>query len=345
MESDVQLAIVIPAYKAEYLAEALESLCAQTDKRFRVHIGDDTSPGPIREICDRYRHELDLNYHRFDENLGGDSLVAQWHRCIQLSSEPWVWLFSDDDVMESGCVEAFYVALRETEERFDLFRFNTLTIDGQGQVVMISPPHPPIESGLEFAYHRLCRKRSSFVTEYIFSRKAFTESGGMVEFPAAWCSDDASWIVFAGNKGIFTIYGPRVLWRRSRINISFAAPAHRDNKLEACGLFLDWLCRRYDASETTRELGIEYAHFLECCRRWLHHQVETQVPLGPIFWMKIAREPEFRFLGKPADRFISLVCIDLAFMRRVLLRRTVWILKMPLLILGRLISQDNRRRG
>jgi hypothetical protein len=32
-------------------------------------------------------------------------------------------------------------------------------------------------------------------------------------------------------------------------------------------------------------------------------------------------------------------------MRRVLLRRTVWILKMPLLILGRLISQDNRRRG
>ena len=114
MSPEVQLAIVIPAYKAEFLEEALASLEAQTDRRFRVYVGDDASPGALEVICDRHRQQLDLSYHRFAENRGRDYLVDQWHRCIGLSSEPWIWLFSDDDVMEPGCVAAFYAALEET---------------------------------------------------------------------------------------------------------------------------------------------------------------------------------------------------------------------------------------
>ena len=126
--------------------------------------------------------------------------------------------------MEPECVEAFYAALEKTESKFDLYRFNTLEINAQGKVIKLYPPHPPVESVIEFAYHRLNRNRESFISEYIFARKAFDANGGMVKFPLAWCSDDASWITFAEDQGIYTIDGPKIYWRNSNVNISFAAP-------------------------------------------------------------------------------------------------------------------------
>ena len=230
----------------------LVSLAEQTDKRFRVYVGDDASPGPIQEICSQFEDKLDLSYHRFPDNLGGSSLIDQWHRCIELSSEPWIWLFSDDDIVDPGGIEAFYAALEQTKAQFDLYRFNTLNIDEQGQVVQICPPHPLVESGIEFAYHRLCRNRSSYVSEYIFSREVFNKHGGMVKFPLAWCSDDASWITFAGDQGIFTIDGPKVRWRKSQVNISFASPKHRRAKIEASGLYLNWLTQKYSCRRNCR---------------------------------------------------------------------------------------------
>lgn len=38
------LAIVIPYYKITFFEDTLESLAHQTDKRFKVYIGDDASP-------------------------------------------------------------------------------------------------------------------------------------------------------------------------------------------------------------------------------------------------------------------------------------------------------------
>jgi hypothetical protein len=42
-----------------------------------------------------------------------------------MTREPWVWLFSDDDVIDEGCVAAFLGELQETEEDHDVYRFNT----------------------------------------------------------------------------------------------------------------------------------------------------------------------------------------------------------------------------
>ena len=317
MDADIKLAIVIPAYKSEYLADALLSISNQTDKRFRVYVGDDASPGPIREICERFQDKLDLVYHRFSENLGGSSLIDQWHRCIELSSEPWVWIFSDDDKMDPGCVEAFYSSLEATEAGYDLCRFNTLDIDENGKVIRISPPHPSLESGLEFAYHRLCRNRSSFVSEYIFSRIVFDEHDGMVKFPLAWCADDASWIAFSGEKGIYTIYGPKVYWRNSRINISFARTANKLQKVEACGQFLFWLKQKFTPGEIRKQLGIDAQYFRDCCADWLKFHLIIQAPLGPGIYLKIFRDEKFSDLGSPAKRLLTAIFLDIVYIFRL----------------------------
>ena len=98
------LAIVIPAYKIQYLNDTLESLANQTCLRFNVYIGDDCSPNPIRDIVEPFFNRIEVSYIRFDTNLGGRSLVQQWYRCVNLTFEDYIWLFSDDDVLPNDAV-------------------------------------------------------------------------------------------------------------------------------------------------------------------------------------------------------------------------------------------------
>lgn len=118
--SKAKLAIVIPAYKKLFLTKALDSICNQTNKDFHVYIGDDASPDDLYDIVSKYQKVVDINYHRFSTNVGGENLVGQWHRCINLTNgEKYIWLFSDDDIMAENCVAEFY---RTTEtEDFDLY--------------------------------------------------------------------------------------------------------------------------------------------------------------------------------------------------------------------------------
>lgn len=120
------LAIIIPTYKESFLDAALDSIAAQTCQDFTLYIGDDyCSPYDLKSIVDRYRDKIHLVYKRFDTNMGGKDLVAQWERCIDMSQdEEWIWLFSDDDVMEASCVENFYKSLQETNASYDLYHFD-----------------------------------------------------------------------------------------------------------------------------------------------------------------------------------------------------------------------------
>lgn len=142
-EKQNNLAIVIPAYKATFLAAALDSIAAQTCQDFTLYIGDDCSPNNLGEIVDRYRDKINLVYRRFDTNFGGKDLIAQWERCIDMSQgEEWIWLFSDDDVMEASCVENFYKSLQETNASYDLYHFDVKVINDDGKITSIPKKYP-----------------------------------------------------------------------------------------------------------------------------------------------------------------------------------------------------------
>lgn len=310
-----QLAIVIPAYKRRFLADALASLAAQTDRRFRVYVGDDSSPDDISEICDQFK-ELDLSYFRFEQNLGMVSLIGQWNRCVELSCEPWVCLFSDDDLMDPGCVESFYFALDETRWAHSVYRFNTRIIDANGRLIRVNPIHPQVESGLQFAYGRLRFKRSSFAPEYVFSRLAFDRVGGFVEFPLGWCSDDASWVAFAGNRDIYTIQGPRVSWRSSRINLSMTNPAHHGEKMAAELQYLAWLEAWWSKSQSPgNEITREALH--QHGRSWFFQQlVELNMIFGLTECVAFARRLGALWDNSVLENFCRLIWVDLLSLRR-----------------------------
>jgi len=310
------LAIVIPAYKGRFLAEALASIAAQTSREFRVYIGDDCSPDDLEGICRGFRAGLDLHYYRFESNLGGTSLPSHWNRCIELSTEPWVWLFADDDVMEPDCVERFHQVLAETRRACDLYRFNTLTIDGSGRVIKVNRPHPEQESVAEFAYHRLCGNRDSYASEYVFSRSAYDHCGGMVRYPLAWCSDDASWISFAAAAGIHTITGPRVLWRRSGLNITALKGETVPLKLEAAAMFADDLDARF-SDEDFIVCRIPRSLFEAAERNWFYGQLQSMAPLSLVLWFKLPRVPRILSDQTRMQILARLVYIHIGWVARV----------------------------
>lgn len=215
-----QLAIVIPAYKIDFFRATLDSLAAQTCKDFTVYVGDDCSPSDFENLVNEYKDKLVIHYTRFETNMGGKDLVGQWTRCIELTQEePWIWLFSDDDVMSPTCVESFYKTV-EKASNHDLYHFDIDAIDAEGKVVFECRRFPDIMSSLDFYKKKENDDIDCFVVEYIFSRKVYEITGGFQNFDLAWGADIATWVKFSHEKGIKNISEARVFWRKSDANIT-----------------------------------------------------------------------------------------------------------------------------
>lgn len=238
------LAIIIPAYKAAFLRETLASLVAQTDQDFVVYIGDDCSPEDLGNIVDSYKSLMEIIYKRFDENAGGKSLVSQWKRCIELSTEKYIWLFSDDDILPPDAVERFRKFEANHNGEFDICRLPMELINRNGHPMLKLEDYPNHMSSEEYLKKRLSCEILSSASEYIFTR-AIYEKYGFVDFPLAWCSDDASWAQMAKEKGLYTIDGLPVQVRMSGDNIS----SKTDNcalKYDATIKYVDWVSRNFN---------------------------------------------------------------------------------------------------
>ena len=240
-----ELAIIIPAYKHDFLESTLDSLCKQTKDDFHVYIGDDNSPHNLEKIVAKYRHKLKITYKKFEQNLGSSSLVDQWKRCINMSVEPWIWLFSDDDIAEPYCVAEFYNIVNKNS---DFYKFKSKLIDSDGRNIELSATDitnhikEPITAEVFINLRLLQGTLRSCAIEYIFSRKIYNKMG-IVDFPLAWGSDDATWINYAAaNEGI-TLMDAYVQWRMSGKNISTVLDNKQSNekKIDASCKLIAWL--------------------------------------------------------------------------------------------------------
>lgn len=214
------LAIIIPYYKLTFFDATLKSLASQTDKRFKVYIGDDAGPENPFALLNDYKDKLDFVYHRFEENLGGISLTKQWERCIDLiGNEEWLMILGDDDYLEKTVVAAWYENYNLFHEKAEVIRFATKLIVEETQTVSDSFVHPVWEAATDSFYRKFEYLTRSSLSEYIFSRKSFIKFG-FHDYPLAWNSDDRAWLEFSENKPIFTINDSSVFVRLSALNIS-----------------------------------------------------------------------------------------------------------------------------
>ena len=247
------LAIVIPAYKPQFFEEALKSIAIQSCKNFNCYIFDDAASEEIKEISKKFPQ---FKYSRFNENLGGKNLVAHWNRCLEEISEEWIWLFSDDDIACENCVGEFY---RKQEEypNNSVFRFELDRLDEIGNDNWSSNGLPN-QTSLEFLENRLKGHMRSAVPNHIFNKKRLFElNKGFVNFPLAWNSDDATWMLLGKGNEIIAINNARVTWRISGHNITSKKDDFQE-KAKADILFYEWCVKNFCISIRFKWLFIKW---------------------------------------------------------------------------------------
>jgi glycosyltransferase involved in cell wall biosynthesis len=260
------LAIVIPAYKEIYFDKTLNSLAQQTNKNFTVYIGDDCSPYALQNIVDKYKEQLNIHYTRFGDNIGSRNLVLQWKRCMALTKqEKWLCLFSDDDLMDENCVENFHLTVSLKENMFDVYRFNTITINQHGEIINRGIIGPAIESSAQMAYHLLKGERGNSMPDHVFSRKIYTDCGGFVFTEYAQGADWATSILFSKEKGICIIPNAKVYWRYSGINISSTAATNKDRMINGHLQFISWALNHFEYLKTAAS-NITYDMMIDALR-------------------------------------------------------------------------------
>lgn len=243
---DKPLAIIIPAYKSRFLSQALDSAARQTCRNFTIYVGDDNSPEDLYRIVSGYSGSMDIVYRKFNSNLGGKDLPAHWERCVEMAKEPYIYLFSDDDIMPCDIVERFIRTLGEYPGH-SFFRMQLAVIDQDNNLTRSNPPLcPGITDARRMLVDKLSCRTTSAACEYIFSSELFRQTGGFVHFPHAWCSDDATWFRMAkAAGGAVSIPGYPAFWRNvANCNIS-DSPEYDLDKEKATALFINWLADNY----------------------------------------------------------------------------------------------------
>ncbi len=214
------LAIIIPYFKLNFFEETLKSLANQIDKRFKVYIGDDASLEDPSTLLNKYQGHFDFVYKRFEENLGGISLVKQWDRCIALTqNEEWLMILGDDDVLEETVVASWYKNYDLFKEKYNVIRFASKIVYEEKQTISEVYTHPILELATDSFYRKFENLTRSSLSEYIFSKASYLKFG-FHDYPLAWHSDDWAWLEFSENKPIFTINESEVYVRISNSSIS-----------------------------------------------------------------------------------------------------------------------------
>jgi glycosyltransferase involved in cell wall biosynthesis len=238
------IAIIIPYFKLSFFNKTLQSLAQQSDQRFIVYIGDDASTEDPSIILAKFNGQFRFIYNRFEENLGGSSLVQQWNRCIALSNgEEWIMVLGDDDYISENYIEEFYKNIDEIERlNIKVVHFASRVHEANGEISELYS-HPKIEKSTDFFYRKFFQNSRGSLSEQMFKREAYLKHG-FRDFPIGWGADDFAWLDFTQFGEIYAINNATSYFRFSSENISRSG-YNEEIKKEARYLYFTIIISKY----------------------------------------------------------------------------------------------------
>ncbi|MBR1526265.1 MAG: glycosyltransferase family 2 protein [Prevotella sp.] len=259
----MKFSFVLPAYKATYLQQAMQSILSQTYSDFELIVVDDCSPEDIEVIVSGFKDER-ISYFRNEKNIGGHDLVGQWNKCLNYANGEYVILATDDDLYAPEFLKTFVPLIWEYPS-VDIFRARVLQVNSNNEILAIDRCYKQYLSSVEFYYHMLHGMKGG-IPQYIFRREALVNKGGFVNFPKAWASDDATALMMSGN-GVVTSQEHLVRFRNSGINISSDSSLGAE-KTKARLMFVEWLRDNLPENEINDEFG-----------RFLRKEINDYLPI------------------------------------------------------------------
>lgn len=214
----MRFSITIPAYKAKFLKDAVESCLAQTYSDFEVIIVDDASPEELEPIVNPFLADERVHYYRNEKNCGAEHVVDNWNICLDYCSGEWVICMGDDDVLMPNCLEE-YARLMESYPNVDIMHARVRQIDERGESICILQERPEYESAYSFITGRMSG-RVQYIGDFCFRTERLRAEGGYFDLPFAWGADDVTSFICATPGGVANVNIPIFCYRKSRYSIS-----------------------------------------------------------------------------------------------------------------------------
>lgn len=122
------ITVIIPLYNAEkYIAQALESVFAQTYKEFELIVVDDGSTDNGRTICEKFADEYKNFYFYTQDNSGVG--VAR-NKGLREASGEFVLFLDADDFLAEDALSSLFHCQRETDAEFVIGAYDSVSEDG-----------------------------------------------------------------------------------------------------------------------------------------------------------------------------------------------------------------------
>lgn len=186
----MKYSITIPAYKARFFDECLQSVLAQSYKDFELIILNDCSPEPIKEIVSRYNDNR-LRYYENKANVGAKDVVYNWNKLLDLANGEYLICMGDDDKLYPNCLETYDKLLSQYPSK-DIYHCRTQVIDERSHFIDIQEERPSEESMYSMIWNMMFKGRIQFIGDFLFKIEALRELGGFYYLPYAMASD---WVI------------------------------------------------------------------------------------------------------------------------------------------------------
>jgi len=136
------VSILIPAYKPEFLRQAIVSAQEQTCRDIEILVGDDTADGKLRPIVETLaQSDPRVRYFHHGFGNGYRNTAVLWEKA---QARYVKWLF-DDDVLLPASAESLMLALQAHPGSVMAFH-ERVFIDGEGHITKM--PKPLLEAGV-----------------------------------------------------------------------------------------------------------------------------------------------------------------------------------------------------
>lgn len=192
MENQIKYTFLLPAYKPNFLEEALRSIKEQTYTDFKVIVSDDCSLHDLKSIFEKTcGDDPRFVFRRNEKNMGGKSLVSHWNLLVDMCDTEYFVMASDDDVYEPNfLVEADKLLVKYPKA--NLLRARSRVIDGEENIKAEENVTDEWLDNLHFI-HRIYQKDwVGGIASFVYRTKHLKDKGNFVDFPSAWFSDDVT---------------------------------------------------------------------------------------------------------------------------------------------------------
>lgn len=295
----MRFSIAIPAYKPDYLAEAVASVLAQTFSDWELVVVDDCSPADLRSIVAPFLADSRVRYYRNEKNIGAMDVVDNWNRCLDYCTGDYVICMGDDDRLLPVCLQELTKTISENTG-YGVYHLRTELIDEEGCVIERLESRPDKESPLEIMLRRW-EGRNQFIGDFCFQRQRLIANGGFFKLPLAWGADDLTvYLAAKGNndmvEGIININVPLFQYRVNAQTLSSSSDYKL--KMRAMRAYSDWfenelgeafkpMIRKNFAKQAKWYIRQDVHSRQGNLFYWLKHREESRLPYHTILLQSI----------------------------------------------------------